>query len=130
MCRCLDVSASGYYGWEARLPSLRKIDNNRLLKRIRELHTDSGGILGAPQMHEDLTIEGETASKNRVACLMAVAGLKGWPRKKKRGQKTPQLLTPPGVNNLLEQDFMLFYILIEAVKSEAAITRDCLVKLH
>ena len=106
MCRCLEVSASGYYGWEARLPSDRQNDNNRLLTRIRELHTDSGGILGAPRMHEDLTIEGETASKNRVARLMTVAGLQEWPRKKKRGQKKPPLLTPPGVNNLLERDLM------------------------
>jgi len=106
MCRCLEVSASGYYGWESRSPSERKIDNNRLLKRIHELHAESRGILGAPRMHEDLKIEGETASKNRIARLMSVAGLQGWPRKKKRGQKKPPLLTPPGVSNLLERDFM------------------------
>ena len=29
MCRCLRVSASGYYDWSQRLPSARQIDNER-----------------------------------------------------------------------------------------------------
>jgi len=105
MCRCLKVSPSGYYDWEARPPSARQIDNERLLGRIREIHEDSQGSIGAPQMHEDLTDEGETASKNRIARLMAVDGLQGWPRKKKRGQRGKPGLPPPGVSNLLERDF-------------------------
>ena len=64
MCRCLKVSPSGYYTWEARKPSAQQLDNQRLLGRIRDLHDDSGGVIGAPRMHEDLTDEGETASLN------------------------------------------------------------------
>ena len=105
MCRCLKVSPSGYYSWEHRSPSARQIDNERLLKRIREIHEDSRGTIGAPRMHEDLIDAGETASKNRVARLMASDGLKGWPRKKKRGQRGKPCLTPIGVQNLLERDF-------------------------
>ena len=82
-----------------------RIDNARLLKRIREIHQDSGGIIGVPRMHEDLTFEGSTASKNRIARLMAVARLQGWMRKKKRDQKKPPLLCLPTVRNLLECDF-------------------------
>ena len=67
MCRCLAVSPSGYYAWEGREPSLRAKDNERLLKRIREMHDDSGGSLGAPRMHEDLCEEGETASRKSEA---------------------------------------------------------------
>ena len=29
MCRCLRVSASGYYDWSKRLPSARELDNQR-----------------------------------------------------------------------------------------------------
>ena len=87
MCRCLRVSASGYYDWSKRLPSARERDNQRLLGRIRELHEDSRGTLGAGRMHEDLAEEGETASLNRVARLMATDGLQGWPRPKRRGQR-------------------------------------------
>jgi transposase InsO family protein len=35
-------------------------------------------------MHEDLTGEGERVSLNRVARLMANAGLQGWPQRRKR----------------------------------------------
>jgi putative transposase len=105
MCRCLKVSPSGYYAWERRGPSARQRDNERLLKRIRALHEDSRGTLGAPRMHEDLTEEGETASKNRIARLMAADGLQGWPRTKRRGQRGRRSLPPAGIRNVLERDF-------------------------
>lgn len=105
MCRCLRVSPSGYYGWSTRQPSARQIDDDRLLVRIRALHEDSRGVLGAPRMQEDLADEGETASLNRVARLMALHGLQGWPRKKRRGSRGRPGLPPPGVRNLLERDF-------------------------
>lgn len=105
MCRCLKVSPSGFYAWDKRPPSARQVDNERLLARIREMHDDSRGTLGAPRMHEDLTQAGETASLNRIARLMAVHGIQGWPRKKRRGQRGKPGLPPPGVRNLLERDF-------------------------
>ena len=105
MCRCMKVSPSGYYDWEGRPASARQVDNDRLLVRIRQLHTDSQGAIGAPRMHEDLTDEGETAGMNRIARLMADDGLQGWPRKKKRGVRGKPGLPPPGVQNLLERDF-------------------------
>jgi putative transposase len=104
MCRCLKVSPSGYYAWESRRPSARELDNARLYKRIEEIHEDSGGVIGAPRMHEDLVAEGETASPNRVARLMKVNDLQGWPRKKRRRQGRPNQ-RPEGVKNLLERDF-------------------------
>ncbi|MBF0647188.1 IS3 family transposase, partial [Desulfuromonas acetoxidans] len=105
MCRCLKVSHSGYYDWEKRSPSTRQIDNERLLKRIREIHEDSNGAIGVPRMHEDLRETGETASKNRIARLMASAGLQGWPRKKKRGRYHTPVVVPADVQNQLQRDF-------------------------
>ena len=105
MCRCLRVSASGYYAWSKRLPSARQQDNERLLGRIRALHEDSRGTLGAGRMQEDLVDEGEVVSLNRVARLMAADGLQGWPRKKRRGQRGQPGLAPPDVRNWLERDF-------------------------
>lgn len=69
------------------------------------MHEDSRGTLGAGRMHEDLVDQGESASLNRVARLMAAEGLQGWPRPKRRGQRGRPALTPPGVRNLLERDF-------------------------
>jgi len=106
MCRCLKVSRSGYTAWEKRAPSARQRDNERLLKRIRTIHEDSQGAIGAPRMHEDLVDAGETASKNRVARLMAAEGLQGWPRKKRRGFRGQPGQPPPGVSNQLNRDFV------------------------
>ncbi len=54
---------------------------------MRELHEDSRGTLGAGRMREDLAEEGETASLNPVARLMAANGLQGWPRRKRGGPR-------------------------------------------
>ena len=67
MCRCLEVSTSGFYAWVGRKPSPRVQDNARLMVRIREIHEDSQGAMGAPRMQEDLVDEGERTSLNRVA---------------------------------------------------------------
>lgn len=81
MCRCLNVSLSGYYAWQGRSLSARARDSARLLERIRAIHEDSRGVIGAPRMHEDLVHEGETASLNRIARLMAAHGIYGWPQR-------------------------------------------------
>lgn len=62
-------------------------------------------VLGAGRKREDLVAEGESASLNRVARLMAADGLQGWPRPKRRGQRGQPGLHPPGVRNWLERDF-------------------------
>lgn len=105
MCRCLKVSPSGYYDLEHRLPSARAVDNERLLVRVREIHADSRGTIGAQRMQEDLADEGETTSLNRVARLMSAHGIQGWPRKKRRGMRGRPSVPPSGVLNLLERDF-------------------------
>lgn len=61
-------------------------DNARSLERIRQIHDDSNGVIGAPRMHEDLTHEGETASLNRIARLMATHGIYGVPQRKRSRQ--------------------------------------------
>ena len=104
MCRCLKVSASGFHGWQQRLPSRRAIDNRRLLSRIRELHVASDGVMGMPRMHEQLGYEGETASRNRVARLMAADGLYGLPQRR-RWLKRRSASRPARVRNHLDRDF-------------------------
>ena len=104
MCRCLRVSASGYYDWRDRPLSARAQDNQRLLRRIEALHTASDGVLGAPRVWEDLRYEGETCSINRVARLMQKNQLQGIPQKKRWRSKgsTPR---PAGITNHLARDF-------------------------
>lgn len=104
MCRRLGVSPSGYYSWRKRPPSRRKIDNLRLAERIRALHAESDGVLGSPRIWEDLRYEGESCSKNRVARLMRVNGLKGVPVKRRSPKRKPGT-RPNGIRNHLARDF-------------------------
>ena len=104
MCRCLQVSASGYYAWASRKPSIRQQENHRLMARIKEIHSDSGCVLGAPRIHEDLLAEGEGLSLNRGARLMVAQGLQGWPRRKGHGRKRITS-RPQGIKNHLKRDF-------------------------
>ena len=104
MCRCLKVSPSGYYDWRERPISARNQDNERLLGRIRTLHEASDGVMGSPSIWEELRYEGETASLNRVARLMASQDLKGIPQKRRWGKK-PSGKRPDGVRNVLERNF-------------------------
>lgn len=104
MCRCLKVSPSGYYGWRDRPLSARQRENQRLLERIRALHAESDGILGAPRIHEDLCDEGETCGQNRVARLMRLEGIQGIPCKKRHRNKASGA-RPPEVENHLARDF-------------------------
>ena len=104
MCRHLGVSTSGYYDWRDRKPSQRAIDNDRLLSRIKTLHTDSDGVMGAPRIWDDLRYEGETCSLNRVARLMQANDLKGVPQKK-RWKKKSSGQKPSGISNQLNRDF-------------------------
>jgi putative transposase len=98
MCRCLKVSTSGFHAWSKRPMSARVTDNQRLLSRIREHHAASDGVMGMPRMHEQLSYDGETASPNRVARVMARAGLFGIPqrrqwRKKRSGEPNTKWVT-------------------------------------
>ena len=104
MCQNLKVSSSGYYDWKRREPSARAVTNERLLKKITELHQDSDSVKGAPRIWEDLLYAGEACSKNRVARLMSKHGLYGIPQKRKWRRKVTGT-QPAGVQNLLERNF-------------------------
>ena len=84
--------------------STRERDNRRLLRRIREYHTASDSVMGMPRMHEVLTHEGETASRNRIARLMARNGLYGIPQRRQWRRKRSGT-RPAYVRNHLERDF-------------------------
>lgn len=105
MCRCLEVSPGGYSAWSQRQPRVRDQANTRLLKRIREIHEDRLGVMGAPRMHEDLSHAGEAVSLHRVVRRMAAHEIQGVPRPRRRGGKRPKSSRPDHVKNHLERNF-------------------------
>ncbi len=74
LCRCLQVSRSGYYEWRARKPSLRQQADEVLLEQIRHVHEENRGAYGAVKTWRCLQARGVQAGKHRVARLRALAG--------------------------------------------------------
>jgi putative transposase len=58
MCDILKVSKSGYYAWKTRQPSPRQKENEQLLGRIRQIHTESRNLYGSPRITAVLKEEG------------------------------------------------------------------------
>ena len=79
MCQVLKVSQTGYYRWRKNPLSVRKVRNERLKRRIRELYAEHKGMAGSPMITADLRAEPEFSkvSKNRVAGHMKEMELKG-----------------------------------------------------
>ena len=87
MCEILKVSRSGYYAWRTRQPSRRKKANEELLKRIREIHTQSRKLYGSPRITAELNEEGVRCGKNRVARIMKAHSIRA-DVKKRRFRRT------------------------------------------
>ena len=86
MCRMLEVSRSGYYGWRDRPPSKRSRENATLTEKVREIHRRSRETYGSPRVHAELRALGTRCGRKRVARLMRQAGLRGCARG--RGKRT------------------------------------------
>jgi len=95
---------SGYYACARRAPSRRQRDNTRVVGLMKEIHTESDGVIGAPRMWETLRYDGETVSRNRVTRLMADHGIYGVPQRR-RWRHKPSGDRPGHVRNHLERNF-------------------------
>lgn len=104
MCRLLHVSPSGFYARQARPPSRRAQEEQRLRGTIRLIHAASDGVYGSPKIWQRLRQQGEGCGKHRIARLMRQAGLRGIPaptrwKRRKSGAR------PAGITNQLARDF-------------------------
>ncbi|MFA0792629.1 IS3 family transposase [Microbulbifer echini] len=70
MCRCLEVSRSGYYRWLVRLASLRAVRKLRVTEKVRDTFAEFKGRYGAPRIARELQEGGEPCSRNYIAALM------------------------------------------------------------
>ena len=76
MCRCLDVSRSGYYNWTSRGLSERDRRNAELSVLIVEIYESNRGVYGSPRVHAELIAKRERVSRKRVAKLMSKMSLR------------------------------------------------------
>jgi putative transposase len=78
MCRLLQVSTSGYYGWRERPMSPRARKDVELAALMRAIHERSHRTYGARRVHAELReAYGVRVGRKRVARLMRQTSLKG-----------------------------------------------------
>ena len=87
MCQVLEVSASGYFGWEVsgrrpERPGVRCHSSEVLLTHIRSIHEQLRGEYGWPRMHRELLSRGLRVGKERVRQLMQRHGIRARGRRK------------------------------------------------
>lgn len=106
MCRVLGVSRSGYYAWRQRPPSRRKQANERLLVEIKAIHAKKNhDTYGSPRVHEELSENGISCGRHRVARLMKHHGIRARQARKFRPVTTDSKHTLPVAENVLDRQF-------------------------
>jgi putative transposase len=105
ICRTLGVSASAYYERASGRLSARRLEDERLLGRIRELHAANYYAYGSRRMWKALVREGEQVGRGRVERLMRRNGIRGAKRRGKPWRTTipdPEARRRP---DLVQRDF-------------------------
>jgi transposase InsO family protein len=104
MCRALDVSPSGFYGWLKRSPSDRELTDRQLTVLIRRIFAESKGRYGSPRVHAELRhAHGIRVARKRVERLMRTAGLAAR-RRRRRSLTKPNPAAVPAPD-LVSRDF-------------------------
>ena len=103
MCAVLGVSRSGYYAWQKRGLSRPELANRALLEEIRAIYHESRGMYGYRKVHAQVAKKVH-CSRNRVARLMRLAGLRS--KRRKRFRVTTQSRhRRPAAPNILARRF-------------------------
>lgn len=82
MARVLGVSESGYHAWRQRAPSMRAVNDELLMKKVRTIHLASRETYGTPRVHAELCARGDRHGRKRIARLMRAAGITGVSRRR------------------------------------------------
>lgn len=105
LCASLEVSPSGYYDWQQRriAPGRRAMENQTLVKQIKEIHRQSRKTYGSPRVVAALRQQGSRHGRNRISRLMRQAGLCGRQKGRYRVQTTDSNHDQPIAPNRLAQ---------------------------
>ena len=106
MCRLLEVSRSGYYGWAApREPGERQKRSGQLVAQIKEAHQASRGTYGSPRIYQELKAQGQKVCQNTVAKLMRQEGIRSIVSKRFRPRTTDSHHRHAIAGNVLDRQF-------------------------
>ena len=104
LCRCLQVTPSGFYAWRSRPESRHARDDRRLKVLVQASFAESRQAYGSPRVHEDLIEQREQVSRKRIIRLMHEDGLKARVRKRYK-HTTMSDHDQPLAANLLDRQF-------------------------
>ncbi|MBQ7579909.1 MAG: IS3 family transposase, partial [Clostridia bacterium] len=104
LCKFLSINRSAYYKWLKRTPSNRQLENEKIVKWIKELYEEQNGILGYRQMTITVNRKHNVHyNRKRIRRLMQILHLKSVCRKKRYNyiKSTPEVTA----ENILNRDF-------------------------
>lgn len=87
-CELLNVSSSGFYSWNGRLPSKQKKRSEELKTLVKNEFDKAKKRYGSPRVTKALKASGEEVSENTVAKIMKDEGLRAKGKKAFRPKKT------------------------------------------
>ena len=104
LCRCLQVTPSGFYAWRRRPESTHTGDDRRLKVLVHASFAESKQRYGSPRVHADLIEQQERISRKRVVRLMREERLQARARKRYK-VTTMSDHDQPVAANLLDRQF-------------------------
>ena len=105
LCKALGLSRSGYHAWKRRKPSLRKLEEERIVGAINSAHERGRGNYGPEKIQtEILAIDGLDVGLNRIKRLRRKHRIR-CKQKRKFKATTDSKHKMPVAPNLLNQKF-------------------------
>jgi len=106
MCLYLEIPASSYYAWRKRGKSERELENEMILKEIKDIHRDKKKeTYGADNLKAELEKNGIKASVNRIRRIMKKNDIKPVVRRKKFRYPKETKSKQPVADNILDRNF-------------------------
>ena len=104
MCDELKICRSSYYKWLNSKPSLKIIEDNKIISKIKEIASSNNSLFGVIEMYYALRALGYKCGHNRVYRLMCINDIKSAYRAKPKynfKHSTPEATA----ENILARDF-------------------------
>jgi putative transposase len=104
ICRVLQVAPSSYYAACGRPPSARRLRDEELKPRLRQVHAQHFGVYGVRKLWRQLRREGTQVARCTIERLMRDLGLRGVVRGRRHRTTVPDE-TAPRPADLVQRDF-------------------------